>query len=548
MTQSERVDSQAVNTAPDLTQYGITDADDIIYNPSYETLFEAEMSEGLEGYERGQLTESGAVAVDTGIFTGRSPKDKYLVSDDTTRDKVWWSDQGKNDNKAISQDTWEHLKGLVTNRLSGKRLYVMDTICGANEDSHLKVRFIMEVAWQAHFVKNMFIRPSDDQLMDFEPNFIVMNGAKCTNPDWQEQGLNSENFIAFNLTEKMQLIGGSWYGGEMKKGMFSMMNYLLPLQGMASMHCSANVGNDGSTAIFFGLSGTGKTTLSTDPERALIGDDEHGWDDDGVFNFEGGCYAKTIKLSKESEPDIYNAIRRDALLENVTVSDAGEIDYDDGSKTENTRVSYPIYHIDNIVKPISKGGHARQVVFLTADAFGVLPPVSKLNSEQTKYHFLSGFTAKLAGTERGVTEPTPTFSACFGAAFLSLHPTRYAQVLAKRMEAAGSTAYLVNTGWNGTGKRISIEATRAIIHGILNGSIDEAETITLPYFNLDVPVSVAGADDSILDPRNTYADPAEWDRKARELAELFVANFEKFTDNEEGQALVAAGPSLDTRD
>jgi len=506
------------------------------------------MSEGLEGYERGQLTESGAVAVDTGIFTGRSPKDKYLVRDDTTRDKVWWSDQGKNDNKAISQDTWEHLKGLVTNRLSGKRLYVMDTICGANEDSHLKVRFIMEVAWQAHFVKNMFIRPSDDQLMDFEPNFIVMNGAKCTNPDWQEQGLNSENFIAFNLTEKMQLIGGSWYGGEMKKGMFSMMNYLLPLQGMASMHCSANVGNDGSTAIFFGLSGTGKTTLSTDPERALIGDDEHGWDDDGVFNFEGGCYAKTIKLSKESEPDIYNAIRRDALLENVTVSDAGEIDYDDGSKTENTRVSYPIYHIDNIVKPISKGGHARQVVFLTADAFGVLPPVSKLNSEQTKYHFLSGFTAKLAGTERGVTEPTPTFSACFGAAFLSLHPTRYAQVLAKRMEAAGSTAYLVNTGWNGTGKRISIEATRAIIHGILNGSIDEAETITLPYFNLDVPVSVAGADDSILDPRNTYADPAEWDRKARELAELFVANFEKFTDNEEGQALVAAGPSLDTRD
>jgi|TARA_B100000959_G_scaffold71249_2_gene75558 phosphoenolpyruvate carboxykinase (ATP) len=548
MTQSERVDSQAANTAPDLTQYGITDADDIIYNPSYETLFEAEMSEGLEGYERGQLTESGAVAVDTGIFTGRSPKDKYLVRDDTTRDKVWWSDQGKNDNKAISQDTWEHLKGLVTNRLSGKRLYVMDTICGANEDSHLKVRFIMEVAWQAHFVKNMFIRPSDDQLMDFEPNFIVMNGAKCTNPDWQEQGLNSENFIAFNLTEKMQLIGGSWYGGEMKKGMFSMMNYLLPLQGMASMHCSANVGNDGSTAIFFGLSGTGKTTLSTDPERALIGDDEHGWDDDGVFNFEGGCYAKTIKLSKESEPDIYNAIRRDALLENVTVSDAGEIDYDDGSKTENTRVSYPIYHIDNIVKPISKGGHARQVVFLTADAFGVLPPVSKLNSEQTKYHFLSGFTAKLAGTERGVTEPTPTFSACFGAAFLSLHPTRYAQVLAKRMEAAGSTAYLVNTGWNGTGKRISIEATRAIIHGILNGSIDEAETITLPYFNLDVPVSVAGADDSILDPRNTYADPAEWDRKARELAELFVANFEKFTDNEEGQALVAAGPSLDTRD
>ena len=375
-----------------------------------------------------------------------------------------------------------------------------------------------------------------------------MNGAKCTNPNWEEQGLNSENFVAFNLTEKMQLIGGTWYGGEMKKGIFSIMNYLLPLQGMASMHCSANIGHNGSTAIFFGLSGTGKTTLSTDPERALIGDDEHGWDDDGVFNFEGGCYAKTIKLSKESEPDIYNAIRRDALLENVTVDKEGKIDYDDGSKTENTRVSYPIYHIDNIVKPVSKGGHASQVVFLTADAFGVLPPVSKLNSAQTKYHFLSGFTAKLAGTERGVTEPTPTFSSCFGAAFLSLHPTRYAQVLAKRMEAAGSVAYLVNTGWNGTGKRISIEATRAIIRSILNGSIDEAKTITLPYFNLKVPVSVEGADDSILDPRNTYTDPAEWNTKASELAGLFITNFEKFTDNEEGLALVAAGPSIEIRD
>ena len=547
MTQFELGDLQPANTAPDLTQYGIIDASEIVYNPSYEILYEEEMSLGLEGFERGKLTESGAVAVDTGIFTGRSPKDKYLVRDDTTRNTVWWSDQGKNDTKPISKETWGNLKSLVTNRLSGKRLYVMDTICGANEDSHLNVRFIVEVAWQAHFVKNMFIRPTEEQLIDFEPDFVVMNGAKCTNPNWEEQGLNSENFVAFNLTEKMQLIGGTWYGGEMKKGIFSIMNYLLPLQGMAAMHCSANIGHNGSTAIFFGLSGTGKTTLSTDPERALIGDDEHGWDDDGVFNFEGGCYAKTIKLSKESEPDIYNAIRRDALLENVTVDKEGKIDYDDGSKTENTRVSYPIYHIDNIVKPVSKGGHARQVVFLTADAFGVLPPVSKLNSAQTKYHFLSGFTAKLAGTERGVTEPTPTFSACFGAAFLSLHPTRYAQVLAKRMEAAGSVAYLVNTGWNGTGKRISIEATRAIIRSILNGSIDEAKTITLPYFNLKVPVRVEGADDSILDPRDTYADPAEWDTKASELAGLFIANFEKFTDNEEGQALVAAGPSIEIR-
>ena len=548
MTQFELADLQPASTAPDLTQYGIVDASEIVYNPSYEFLYEEEMSPGLKGFERGKLTESGAVAVDTGIFTGRSPKDKYLVRDDTTRNTVWWSDQGKNDNKPISKEIWGDLKSLVTNRLSGKRLYVMDTICGANEDSHLNVRFIMEVAWQAHFVKNMFIRPSEEQLIDFEPDFVVMNGAKCTNPNWEEQGLNSENFVAFNLTEKIQLIGGTWYGGEMKKGIFSIMNYLLPLQGMASMHCSANIGHNGSTAIFFGLSGTGKTTLSTDPERALIGDDEHGWDDDGVFNFEGGCYAKTIKLSKESEPDIYNAIRRDALLENVTVDKEGKIDYDDGSKTENTRVSYPIYHIDNIVKPVSKGGHARQVVFLTADAFGVLPPVSKLNSAQTKYHFLSGFTAKLAGTERGVTEPTPTFSSCFGAAFLSLHPTRYAQVLAKRMEAAGSVAYLVNTGWNGTGKRISIEATRAIIRSILNGSIDEAKTIILPYFNLKVPVSVEGADDGILDPRNTYTDPAVWNTKASELAGLFITNFEKFTDNEEGLALVAAGPSIEIRD
>ncbi|HIF86637.1 MAG TPA: phosphoenolpyruvate carboxykinase (ATP) [Gammaproteobacteria bacterium] len=530
--------------APDLRQYGISDVEEIYYNPSYEFLFEQETLDDLEGYEKGTITECGAVAVDTGIFTGRSPKDKYIVRDDTSRDTVWWSDQGKNDNKPIDKDTWDHLKSIVAERLSGKRLYVMDTICGANENSHLQVRFIMEVAWQAHFVKNMFIRPSPEQLANFEPDFIVMNGAKSTNPDWESMGLNSENFIAFNLTEKMQLIGGTWYGGEMKKGMFSMMNYLLPLSGMASMHCSANIGKDGDAAIFFGLSGTGKTTLSTDPERALIGDDEHGWDDDGVFNFEGGCYAKTINLSEESEPDIHRAIRRDALLENVTVNEAGVIDYADGSKTENTRVSYPIYHIDNIVKPVSKGGHAERVIFLTADAFGVLPPVSKLTPDQTKYHFLSGFTAKLAGTERGITEPTPTFSSCFGAAFLSLHPTKYAHELVKRMEAASSTAYLVNTGWNGTGKRISIKATRAIIHAILDGSIDKAETFSLPYFNLEVPLAIDSVEGDILDPRNTYADANEWDEKARSLAELFIANFVKFTDTDEGKGLVAAGPQL----
>lgn len=529
----------------DLSQYGITDVTEIVYNPSYEQLFKEETQAELSGYEKGRVTESGAVAVDTGIFTGRSPKDKFIVRDDTTRDTVWWSDQGKNDNKAISQEVWDSLKGRVTQQLSGKRLFVVDTFCGANEDTRLAVRFITEVAWQAHFVKNMFIRPSGEELATFVPDFIVMNGAKCTNPDWQAQGLNSENFIAFNLTERMQLIGGTWYGGEMKKGMFSMMNYFLPLKGIASMHCSANVGEQGDVAVFFGLSGTGKTTLSTDPKRQLIGDDEHGWDDDGVFNFEGGCYAKTINLSEEAEPDIYRAIRRDALLENVTVLDDGTVDYNDGSKTENTRVSYPIYHIDNIVKPVSKAGHAKKVIFLTADAFGVLPPVSKLTTEQAKYHFLSGFTAKLAGTERGITEPTPTFSACFGAAFLSLHPTQYAAVLAKRMAAAGAEAYLVNTGWNGTGKRISIKATRAIIDAILDGSIEDAECVELPYFQLAVPVTLPGIEDtSILDPRNTYSDHAQWDAKARDLAKRFIDNFAKFTDNAEGQALVAAGPQL----
>ena len=538
------VNGKVIGANIDLSMYGIKDVQEVVYNPSYELLFAEETKAGLVGYEKGIVTESGAVAVDTGIFTGRSPKDKYIVRDDTTRDTVWWSDQGKNDNKPISQTVWSDLKTRVTQQLSSKRLFVVDTYCGANANTRIKVRFITEVAWQAHFVKNMFIRPNDAELCDYEPDFVVMNGAKCTNPDWQQHGLNSENFVAFNLTEKIQLIGGTWYGGEMKKGMFSYMNYLLPLQGIASMHCSANVGNDGETAIFFGLSGTGKTTLSTDPKRQLIGDDEHGWDDEGVFNFEGGCYAKTIKLSAAAEPEIYGAIRRDALLENVTVLSGGTVDYDDGSKTENTRVSYPIEHIDNIVKPVSKGGHANKVIFLSADAFGVLPPVSKLTPEQTKYHFLSGFTAKLAGTERGITEPTPTFSACFGAAFLSLHPTKYGQELVKRMEASGAQAYLVNTGWNGTGKRISIKDTRAIIDAILDGSIESAETITIPYFNLDVPTALHDCDSNILDPRDTYSGPAEWESKAVDLAQRFINNFEKFTDNSEGQALVAAGPQL----
>ncbi len=530
----------------DLTKHGLHNVKEVVRNPSYELLFEEETRADLTGYERGVVTELGAVAVDTGIFTGRSPKDKYIVKDATTEEHMWWtSDTVKNDNKPITQEVWNDLKELVTNQLSGKRLFVVDGYCGANPDTRLSIRVITEVAWQAHFVKNMFIRPTEEELATFEPDFVVMNGAKCTNPKWEEQGLNSENFTVFNLTERTQLIGGTWYGGEMKKGMFAMMNYFLPLKDIASMHCSANMGKDGDVAVFFGLSGTGKTTLSTDPKRALIGDDEHGWDDDGVFNFEGGCYAKTIKLSKEAEPDIYNAIRRDALLENVTVRSDGSIDFDDGSKTENTRVSYPIYHIENIVKPVSKGGHANKVIFLSADAFGVLPPVSKLTPEQTKYHFLSGFTAKLAGTERGITEPTPTFSACFGAAFLTLHPTKYAEVLVKRMEAAGAEAYLVNTGWNGTGKRISIQDTRGIIDAILDGSIEDAPTKHIPIFNLEVPTSLLGVDPSILDPRDTYVDPLQWESKAKDLAERFINNFDKYTDNAEGKALVAAGPQLD---
>lgn len=531
-------------TSQDLADMGITDITEVVYNPDYDTLFQEETRPELEGFERGTLTQSGAIAVDTGIFTGRSPKDKYIVRDDTTRDTLWWNDQGtgKNDNQPLPQETWQALKTCVTQQLSGKRLFVIDAFCGANPDSRLSVRFITEVAWQAHFVKNMFIQPNEKELASFTPDFVVMNGAKCTNPDWQQQGLHSENFIAFNLTERVQLIGGSWYGGEMKKGLFAVMNYLLPLKGIASMHCSANVGKAGDVAVFFGLSGTGKTTLSTDPERQLIGDDEHGWDDDGVFNFEGGCYAKTINLSEQAEPEIYRAIRRNALLENVVVRADGSVDYADGSKTENTRVSYPINHIDNIVQPVSKAGHAKKVIFLTADAFGVLPPVSRLTPAQTQYHFLSGFTAKLAGTERGVTQPTPTFSACFGAAFLMLHPTQYAEVLVKRMEAAGAQAYLVNTGWNGSGKRISLSDTRAIINAILAGELDEAPTETLPIFNLQMPKSLGKLDSVMLDPRSSWENEEKWHAAAQDLAQRFMTNFEKYTDNAAGAALVKAGP------
>ena len=528
-----------------LEKYGIFDPIEIVYNPSYDQLFKEETQPDLEGYEKGQVTELGAVNVMTGIYTGRSPKDKWIVKDDVTRDNFWWTtEESPNDNKPISQEVWDDLKKLVGDELSGKRLYVVDTFLGANENSRLKVRFITEVAWQAHFVKNMFLRPTAEELKHYgEPDFVVMNGSKTSNPKWKEHGLNSEVFTAFNLSERMQVIGGTWYGGEMKKGMFAVMNYYLPLKGMPSMHCSANVGKDGDVAIFFGLSGTGKTTLSTDANRALIGDDEHGWDDDGVFNFEGGCYAKTINLDKDAEPEIYAAIKRDALLENVSVDENGKIDFTDGSVTQNTRVSYPIYHIENIAIP-SKAGHAKKVIFLTADAFGVMPPVSKLTAEQTQYHFLSGFTAKLAGTERGVTTPQPTFSACFGAAFLTLHPTKYGEELVKKMEEHGANAYLVNTGWNGSGKRISIQDTRGIINAILDGSIDRAPTKTIPVFNLEVPTELPGVHTDILDPRDTYADPKEWDEKAKDLAGRFIKNFEKYTDNEHGKSLVDAGPQI----
>ncbi len=529
-----------------LEKYNILGAKEIIHNPSYELLFEEEMKSDLEDYEKAQLTELGAVNVMTGIYTGRSPKDKYIVMDANSKDTVWWtSDEYKNDNHPISEDVWAELKALAQKQLSNKKLYVVDAFCGSNKDTRLAVRFVMEVAWQAHFVTNMFIKPSAEELEAFEPDFVVYCASKAKVENYKELGLNSETAVAFNVTSKEQVILNTWYGGEMKKGLFSMMNYFLPLKGIASMHCSANADMNGeNTAIFFGLSGTGKTTLSTDPKRLLVGDDEHGWDDNGIFNFEGGCYAKVINLDKDSEPDIYNAIKRNALLENVTVDAEGKLDFADKSVTENTRVSYPIQHINNIVRPVSSAPAAKNVIFLSADAFGVLPPVSILTPEQTKYYFLSGFTAKLAGTERGITEPTPTFSACFGQPFLELHPTKYAEELVKKMEANGSKAYLVNTGWNGTGKRISIKDTRGIIDAILDGSIEKAETKTIPYFNFNVPTELPGVDTNILDPRNTYADASQWEEKAKDLADRFIKNFVKFTGNEAGKALVAAGPQL----
>ncbi|MGI6236857.1 MAG: phosphoenolpyruvate carboxykinase (ATP) [Candidatus Excrementavichristensenella sp.] len=529
-----------------LERYGITGVTEIVHNPSYEMLFAEETRPDLEGFDKGQVSELGAVNVMTGVYTGRSPKDKYIVMDENSKDTVWWTTpEYKNDNKPVSEETWATLRSLAVNQLSGKRLFVVDAFCGTNADTRIAIRVIMEVAWQAHFIKNMFLTPTEEELANFEPDFVMYTASKAKVENYKELGLNSETAVVFNITSREAAIINTWYGGEMKKGMFSMMNYFLPLQGIASMHCSANTDMNGeNTAIFFGLSGTGKTTLSTDPKRLLVGDDEHGWDDHGIFNFEGGCYAKVINLDKESEPDIYNAIKRNALMENVTLDENGKIDFADKSVTENTRVSYPIDHIEKIVRPVSAAPAANNVIFLSADAFGVLPPVSILTPEQTKYYFLSGFTAKLAGTERGIIEPTPTFSACFGQAFLTLHPTKYAEELVKRMEASGAKAYLVNTGWNGSGKRISIKDTRGIIDAILNGDILGTNTKKIPYFNLEVPTELKGVDTAILDPRDTYANPGEWDEKAKDLASRFIKNFVKYTHNEAGKALVPAGPQL----
>jgi phosphoenolpyruvate carboxykinase (ATP) len=537
-------------TPEDLSVYGIFDIKEILYNPDFNTLFAEETKPGLEKFEKGIITKSGAISVDTGIFTGRSPKDKYVVLDEKTKNTVWWkSEKSKvSDNKPVTQEIWQHCKSLSARQLSGKRLFVMDCFAGANENTRLRVRFIMEIAWQAHFVKNMFIRPEQAELESFNPDFVVMMASKATNPDWKKQGLNSETFVMFNLTENMAVIGGTWYGGEMKKGIFSVMNYYLPLRGIASMHCSANVGKKGDVAIFFGLSGTGKTTLSTDPERALVGDDEHGWDDDGIFNFEGGCYAKCIKLSRENEPDIYNAIRRDALLENLVVRSDGSIDFNDDSKTENTRVSYPIYHIKNIVKPVSRAGHARKVIFLSADTFGVLPPVSRLTEEQCKYYFLSGYTAKVAGTERGIVEPVPSFSACFGAAFLMVDPIIYAYELTRKMKDNGAEAWLVNTGWicgpYGIGHRIDLPTTRQLINSILDDSINECDFIKLPVFNLSIPTEIKGIDSTILDPANSWESKTKWHIAASDLALKFINNFSKFTSNPETASLAAHGPGI----
>jgi phosphoenolpyruvate carboxykinase (ATP) len=534
-----------------LKALGISRITEFFYNLSFDELFEHEIDPQLQGYEKGYVSSLGAVAVDTGRFTGRSPKDKYIVLDGATKGTVWWAD-GKSsgsDNKPISKEVWEHLKGLSVKQLNGKKLYVMDGFCGANHDTRISVRLVTEVAWMAHFFKNMFILPTAEELKDFKPDWTILNACKTACGDFAKLGLRSEVFVAFNITERMTVIGGTWYGGEVKKGIFSIMNYFLPLKGVGSFHCSANMGKNKDTALFFGLSGTGKTTLSTDPKRALIGDDEHGWDNEGVFNFEGGCYAKCIGLTPEREPEVYAAIRRDALLENVDIDQQGHVDFASKKKTENTRVSYPIGHIENIVKPVSKGGHPSKIIFLACDAYGVLPPVSKLTKEQAMYHYLSGYTAKVAGTELGVKEPQATFSACFGKAFLMVHPTMYAEILAKKMQEHNSCAYLINTGWiagpYGVGHRIPLKDNRLAVDAILDGSIDKSGFETLPVFDLQIPKHINGVDDKTLNPRHLWADKNAYDAALRKLGAMFVENFKLFTDTPNGRNLISAGPHVE---
>lgn len=520
----------------DLDKLGLTNIKKIYHNLSYKELFEHEKNNN-EGY----ITSNGTFGVDTGIFTGRSPKDKYFVKQEPSEKYIAW---GKV-NKPISKEIFNKLLSKAKKQLSNKEIYIQDVYCGSSLASRKSIRFITEVAWQAHFVKNMFIRPKEEELENFKPDFIVYNACKCVNDEYKQDGLNSEVFVAFNIEENICIIGGTWYGGEMKKGIFSMMNYWLPLENKLSMHCSANVGKNGDTALFFGLSGTGKTTLSTDPNRALIGDDEHGWDDEGVFNFEGGCYAKCINLDPKNEPEIFGAIKRDALLENVCCDECGCVDYDDASKTENTRVSYPIEHIENHEQSL-KAGHPKNIIFLTADAFGILPPVSKLTKEQAMYYFLSGYTAKVAGTERGITEPQATFSACFGEPFMPLHPTVYARLLGEKIDKHNVNVYLVNTGWSGgaygVGKRMSIKATRACINAILDGSIKKCEFENFDKFDLAIPKKLEGVETKLLNPINTWNDKNQYLAARDKLANMFIENFKRYEDVEEGVQFAKAGP------
>ncbi|WP_298750727.1 phosphoenolpyruvate carboxykinase (ATP) [uncultured Arcobacter sp.] len=493
--------------------------------------------------EGAKISSTGALMIDTGIFTGRSPKDKFFVNQDPSNKYIAWGDI----NRAVTRDVYDDLLKTAKKQLSNKDLFVTDVYCGASIDSRRSARFITEIAWQANFIQNMFIMPEESELNEFTPQFTVYNACKTIDKSYVSHDLHSEVFVVFNVEENIAIIGGTWYAGEMKKGLFSMMNYWLPLEKKLPMHCSANIGKDGDTALFFGLSGTGKTTLSTDPQRALIGDDEHGWDDSGVFNFEGGCYAKVINLSAEHEPEIYGAIKKGAILENVVYDDNGVVDFEDGSKTENTRVSYPLSHIENHT-PDMKGGHPKNIIFLCADAFGVLPPVAKLTKQQAMYYFLSGYTAKVAGTERGITEPVATFSSCFGEAFLPLNPTIYAALLGEKIDEHNVNVYLVNTGWTGgpygVGTRMSIRNTRACINGILDGSINNSEFETLPIFNLSIPKTLDGVETKVLNPRNTWEDTEAYDETTKKLASMYVKNFKKYLTLESDYDFTGAGPQL----